>query len=301
MNKSIFTLFLAVLTCPAVAGMGGVVVKGVARSWDEIARVALKASGKTASDDAVKAASKTIERAASAHGDDVAKASMRGGVEVAEQSLKKGEVFVSLIKSAERYSDDVVRAIALNSDDAVKYAARYGDDVVKEMAAKIPADQIPQVFGAMEKNPQVAKQFLDCVARGGKDFVDKIFAVNARQIMAGGLSAALITAAYRATAPMSAEGAVIEEQNKNAMDIVKKASPEEQSKFVKEVVGQNGEVRKSWTAIVFWSSIILSSFAGLALIIFVMRKTKVGRRKRRENDANSGAVDSREGEWTVSR
>ena len=304
MNRYVLELTaFAMASYYAIAGVGGVVVKGSVKTWDEIAKVALKVSGKSMTDDAVKAASKTIENAASSYGDDVAKAAMQGGIEVAEQSVKHGSAFVSIIKKAGKYSDDAVKAIAQNSDDAVKYVEKYGDDVVKlsakapgafargfalieksgavntkravkVIATEIPAEQVPQVLGVIEKNPQVAGPFLDAVAKGGKHFVDKLFALNAKQIMTGGLSLAAIDAAHRATASFAAEGKAIEKQSETAMAIINKGSSEEQKQFAEKIVNQNGEVRKCWGQVVLWPSIIVSCFGGLALMAFVLRKTR---------------------------
>jgi len=81
-------------------------------TWGEIAKVVLKDSGKAATDDAVKASAKTIEKAASRCGDDIAEVAMRGGVEVAEQSIKHGDSFVRYVRETGAYSADAVKAIA---------------------------------------------------------------------------------------------------------------------------------------------------------------------------------------------
>ena len=240
MKKRLVCSVTMAITALSYAGAAGLVIKGVSHSWDEIARMALKASGRELADDAVKSAAKTIEQAAEKYGDDVAKASVRGGVEVAEQTMKRGGRFFAVLQKAARHSDESLRALALNADDIVKYSAKYGDDVVVKLNAKVPgqvsrmvaaaeksgisgvegavravsnlpAEDIPRVLGAVEKNPSVAREFLEHVEKGGKYFVDKVFAVNAKQIMAGGLTAAMIVSAFRATAPFVATGEKIKE------------------------------------------------------------------------------------------
>ena len=240
MKKCLVCSAAMAIAALSYAGAAGLVIKGVSHSWDEIARMALKASGRELADDAVKSAAKTIEQAAEKYGDDVAKASVRGGVEVAEQTMKRGGRFFAVLQKAARHSDESLRALALNADDIVKYSAKYGDDVVVKLNAKVPgqvsrmvaaaeksgvggvegvvravsnlpAEDIPRVLGAVEKNPSVAREFLEHVEKGGKYFVDKVFAVNAKQIMAGGLSVAMIVSASRATAPLAATGEKIKE------------------------------------------------------------------------------------------
>lgn len=236
MKRFVVCVMCGLMAFCICAGPVGLVVKGVTKTWDEVAKIALKASGKSASDDAVKAAAKTIEKASAKYGDDVAEVAMRGGVEAAEQSLKRGGKFVALLKQAGCYSDDAVKAVVLNADDAVKYTAKYGDDVLRLASkasgvyakgiglversgasakkvipalADLPAEQIPQVLGAVEKNPSVAKDFLAGVCKGGRYFVDKVFAMNGKQILAGTLGVAAIEAAVRTTAPLAATGELI--------------------------------------------------------------------------------------------
>lgn len=289
----------------ALAGAGGLVVKGVFKTWDEIAKVALKVSGKAVTDDAVKASARTIEEAASRYGDDVAKATMRGGVEVAEQSMKHGGRFVRCLNTAATYSDDAVKAIARNGGDVVKYAGKYGDDAVvlaskapgtfthgitliersgienvgqtlKAVVTKIPDEQIPQVFGVIQRNPTVAKQFLDGVSKGGKYFVDKIFAVNGKQILAGTLGTAAIVAAVRQTAPAAAEGAAVEQQTEVVTGLMKGNDrlTKDQKGFVKRWL-ESTTVNRIMNAIGRLSMALIGTVvAGVALLIFVIRKTR---------------------------
>lgn len=291
----------------ALAGAGGLIVKGVFKTWDEIAKVALKVSGKAVTDDAVKASARTIEEAASRYGDDVAKAAMRGGVEVAEQSVKHGGRFVRCLNTAATYSDDAVKAIARNGGDVVKYVGKYGDDAVvlasktpgtfthgialieksgvenvgqtlKAVATQIPDEQIPQIFGAIQKNPVVAKDFLEGVSKGGKYFVDKIFALNGKQIMTGTLGTAAIVVAVRQTAPAAAEGAAVEQHTKVATDLISRGDnghlTENQKDFVRRWLDSTA-VNRIMNAIGRLSMTLIGvAVAGVALLVFVIRKTR---------------------------
>lgn len=262
------------------AGAAGLVIKGVSHSWDEIAKMALKVSGRELADDAVKTAAKTIEQAAEKYGDDVAKASVRGGVEVAEQTMKRGGRFFGVLQKAAQYSDESLRTLALNADDIVKYSAKYGDDVIVKLNAKVPgqvsrmvaateksgiggveravravsdlpSEDIPRVLGAIEKNPSVACEFIEHVEKGGKYFVDKVFEVNAKQIMAGGLSVSMIGAAFRATAPLAATAVQIE-----------KGPPIDGGGIVDGMK---------------CGMIILALCVGVGLIVYVVRKTRLAK------------------------
>ena len=258
MKRSLICSVAIVIASLSYAGGAGLIIKGAFRSWDEIAKMALKVSGRELTDDAVRSAAKTIEHAAGEYGDDVAKASVRGGVEVAEQTMKRGGRFFGILQRTVQHSDESVRALALNADDMVKYSAKYGDDVVVKLNAKVPgqvsrmvsaaeksgiggvegtvrsvsnlpADDISRVLGAVEKNPSVARNFLEHVEKGGKYFVDKIFALNAKQIMAGGLTTAMIVGASGVVDPFKKTGEAIERQSKRADDFFRnKATPDQQ-------------------------------------------------------------------------
>lgn len=305
MNKMLMFVVVVAFSHSALAGVGGLMIKGAFRTWDEIAKVALKASGKAVAPDAVKASAKTLEKAASRCGDDIAEVAMRGGMEVAEQSIKHGGAFVRYVKAAGAYSDDAVKAIARNADDVVRYTAKYGDDVVvlgckapgvfthgialveksgvknvgqtlKVIATQIPEEQIPQVFGAIQKNPTVAKQFLEGVAKGGKYFVDKIFYLNGRQILAGTLGTAAIAAAVRLTAPAAAEGHAVDKQTEIAAGLLDKKEPltPDQRNLVENWSDTTSANRRAGTIGWLSMTLVVAVFAGIALFVFVWRKSR---------------------------
>lgn len=200
MKKILAAVVSVALAGNLFAGAAGLMVKGAVKTWDEVAKIALKASGRTASDDAVKAAVKTLEMTSAEYGDEIARASMRGGVEVAEQVAKHGGRFANLVRTTARFSDNALRTMALSGDEAVRICARYGDDVVKAVV-KLPVEDGTRLLGAIERNPQVAKELMEGVEKGGKTFLDRLFAVRGRQILAGTLGTAAIVGAVRVTAP----------------------------------------------------------------------------------------------------
>ena len=224
---------VAAMSIITFAGPTGLVVKGVLKTWDEIAKIALKVSGKSASDDAVKAAAKTLSTASGKYGDDVAEAAMHGGIEVAEQTVKHGGGFAKIIGDALKMSPTGLREIALHSDDVIKFVGKYGDDVLRISKAPgmiergvplleeclgsnagrsikaiggLSAEDIPRTIGAIEKNKSVARLFAAHVERFGTHFVDQVFKMNRGQIMAGTLGAAAIVAAVNVTTPYDPEG-----------------------------------------------------------------------------------------------
>lgn len=308
--KTLFVLFLlcsmawtafAIPVTPIVKGTAKVVPK----VWDDVAKLALKVSGREVTDDAIKVTAKTLQTTAAKYGDDVAKAAARGGVEVAEQSLKRGASFVSLIRRAGTVSDDALRAVAKNSDDVVKYAAKYGDDVTIKLAEKapgvftrgitlvekagtkntgktlavlaekIPGEELPRVYSAIERNPKVAKEFLDGVTRGGEKFVDKIFKLNGKQILTGTLGAAAIAGVVRMTAPDAAEARAIDAQTKNATTLLKSDKPlaEHQAQYLEEWSNTTSKTRTAGASSKFSISMILAVFAGVAMLVYVVRHT----------------------------
>lgn len=291
MTKCLVCSVGIVISTLSYAGAAGLVIKGVSHSWDEIARMALKASGRELTDGAVKSAAKTIEQAAEKYGDDVAKASVRGGVEVAEQTMKRGGRFLEVLQKAAQHSDESLRTLALNADDIMKFSAKYGDDVVVKLNAKVPgqvsrmvaaaeksgvggvegavravsnlpAEDVPRVLGAIEKNPSVAREFLENVEKGGEYFVDKVFAANAKQIMAGGLTVAMIVSAFRATAPLAATG-----------EKIKEGPPIDGGGIVDGMK---------------YCIIILALCVGAGLIVYVVRKTSLAKERIEERHENLG-------------
>lgn len=294
-------------------GGTGLIIKGVSHSWDDVAKMALKVSGRNASDDAVKAAARTIKNVAGKYGDDIAEASTRGGIEVAEQAAKRGGGrFLHLVKVAGNYSDDSLRFLALHADDVIKYSAKYGDDIVRLNAkvpgmvpravsvleergvtgvqsamramADLPTEDIPRVVGTLEKNPSVAREFVEHLVKGGKYFVDKLFSVNAKQIMAGGLTASMIVmasgassatqdAAQRMTAPYEATANAISQQMDTATAIVSGLDDEAKKAYVDNVQKQTGDAQEHLGNLVGYPIIILACFIGVAFLLFVVRKT----------------------------
>lgn len=232
--KTFLLLGVSLLSTLCEAGIGGLVVNGVTKTWDDVAKIALRASGKEATKASVQSSSRLIEQVAVKYGDDAAKLAMDGGVEVAERLAERGDC-LNILNKASKVSPRALRAVAVNTDEMLKMTARYGNDILvfggkvspelvsrgvqavektgaasgKTMIgklARLPESEIPRVIGAVEKNPKVAETLLDYAEKGGKAFLDRLFKLNAKQIIAGGLSVAAIIGAYNATYPIKAVG-----------------------------------------------------------------------------------------------
>ncbi len=273
MKKILSVVVSVALAGDLFAGAVGLVVEGALKTWDEVAKIALKASGRTASDDAVKVAAETLKATSSKYGDDVARASMRGGMEVAEQVAKQGGGFANLVRMTARFSDDALRTMALSGDKAVSICAKHGDGVVKAVA-KLPVEDGTRLMGAIDRNPQVAKELVEGVEKGGKTFLDRLFAVNGRQILAGTLGAAAIAGTVRVTAPFAAEGDAVREQTETSVRLVKSGKPltEPQKKLVDNWTTATANGRKTWAECRYAACMTLAVFAGLSLLLYAFRK-----------------------------
>lgn len=296
MRKYPFLVAMVLLAFCSEAGAGGVVIEGVLRTWDEIATIALRASGRATSKESISATSKVVKTATEKYGDDVAKAAMKGGVEIAEQTAKKGRPFFSVIKRAGNDSPKALRALAQNADEALTLTAKYGDVVLKlnskspgvfsrgvavveksgvkgptsaiRAIADLPAEDIPRVIGALEKNPQVSQEILAGVEHGGKAFVDRLFALNGKQILAGTLGSAAVVGTIHAAAPVAAEGGAVVEQTQIARDGTKRSSERAQKEFVQAGSGTTDKNRISVTRAFGAGVIMLVCVAGMSLLLF---------------------------------
>ena len=210
-----FALFIiAVLCCnSAFAGVISVAVKTI----PDAVTVAARKSGKALSPAMRNAAELAVEKAVANYGDDVLKTVAHGGLETLDAGTKYGDDFWRLCHNA---TPDAVRSLALHADDLMPIAKRvgpdfmtlegkvpglgskivqtFGDDAVKGLS-KAPADDIAKLIGYAEKadNPQTVSLLYQTYRKDNGKFLRHL---NWKTIMAGGLSAAAITAAYNTSA-----------------------------------------------------------------------------------------------------
>ncbi len=222
MRKWAFFLFCVVLPLLSVtAGVGAGIVKATAKTWDEMAKVVLKAGRKQTTSSAGRAGVKAFGRAV---GTKTASATVKAGAktmgkEVGEKATSAAVKSMSkaLGTAAKEYGDDVVLRLATKAPQLAVRTAGFTERTILRECGKagmrtisnLPAEEITRVVGAIERNPSVAKVFVEHIEKGGQHFVDKIFALQGSQIMAGGLSAAAIVGVYGLTAPSRADGEAI--------------------------------------------------------------------------------------------
>ncbi|MBR2439544.1 MAG: hypothetical protein IKB25_05070 [Lentisphaeria bacterium] len=206
MKKFVLSLFLLSFTLGLVAAPS-VLIR-------ETIEVAAKVSGKSLSRSAGRTAQKALQKAMTAYGDDVARIVKSGGLESLQAGAKYGDDFWRICKSA---SPDTVRRFALHVDDWMPHIKRIGDDFIRleekapglgikavqtfgddavKIFNKAPADDLSRMIGYANKadSPAARKYLFETYKKGGTKFLDSI---NAKKILAGGLSIAAITAAYK--------------------------------------------------------------------------------------------------------
>lgn len=204
-NKILLAVLGGVLVaCTVHAAGGGLVAKGLSHAWDDAARVAAKAGGRSL---------------------------VRGAGRL---TLKAG---TGLVRLGTATPELIARGTALAERSGCANAGR----AVKALA-DLPAEDVPRVVGALERNPGVAKEFLDALARGGKGFVDRIFKVNHRQILAGTLGAAAIFAVARGAdvaeqLPVVADGKNLRDEHAVAMKVLADSDEAVWRDFANNVVG----------------------------------------------------------------
>lgn len=207
--KSFCILCIGILFClfslHAEAGAGKAVLKTV----EETLELAAKKSGKVLSKTAESKLGRKLVEAAAKYGDDVMPIVSEGGLEVLEQGAKHGDDFWRLCKQVPAGS----RALALHADDlmplarrigpevlqieahspgmAVQIAEKFGDDAVK-LLAKQPQDTTRLLgYAAKADSPETAQLLYKTYASSPNPtgFLERL---SWKQIMAGGLSTAII-------------------------------------------------------------------------------------------------------------
>jgi hypothetical protein len=189
-------------------------VKVGAKYLDDVLEIASKVSGKTLTPAGRKLALTQLRNVVARHGDEAILAARKGGLE--------------LIAVAEKYGDDVwkfagrvpagARALAMRPRELLPLTRRigtevlelearspgmtrhvvknFGDEGVRYFAKHVPAHDATRLMGYAGKadRPATRGMLLDYYKKGGTHFLEKL---NWKHIMAGGLSAAAITAAYQ--------------------------------------------------------------------------------------------------------
>lgn len=213
--KSVCTLCLGILVAlfalHVEAGAGKAVVKAV----EETIEAAAKRSGRILGRTTESKLGRELIEATVKYGDDIMPIVREGGLEVLEQGAKHGDDFWRLCKEVPAGS----RALALHADELMPLARRIGPDVLRlesrvpgmtariagefgddavKMLAKQPPQDVTRLLGYAAKadSPETSRLLYQTYAKSVNPsaFLNSL---NWKNIMAGGLSAAAIVAAYK--------------------------------------------------------------------------------------------------------
>lgn len=206
MKKIIYALFLLSFSY-SLFGVSSVVIR-------EAVEAAAKVSGKRLSRSAGRSAQIALEKVMVQYGDDAVRIVKNGGLETLQAGSKYGDDFWRICKQV---SPDTIRRFSLHADDWMPHIKRIGDDFIKleekapglgikavqtfgDDAVRIfnqaPADDLSRMIGYARKadSPASKKYLFETYKKGGTKFLNSL---DARKILAGGLSIAAITAAYK--------------------------------------------------------------------------------------------------------
>jgi len=167
-----------------------------------------------------------------------ANAVSHGGLELLEATARHGDDVLRLAKGAGPMGQ---RALALEADRLLPLARRYGpvvldlearapglggrafqafgDDIGSALARNAPTQDLPRLVLAAERADSPATRALlwQGYQRGGSEFLQRI---DWKVVMAVGVSAAVIDAAHRTTAPHAAAAQAIRENPEIAKEAV---------------------------------------------------------------------------------
>ena len=205
-----FLALVILLTLPNT-GLANVASKVLSETVEQ----ACKISGQKAIPQAAKvAAEKALEETVAKYGDDVLRTVRIGGLEALEQGTKHGDDFWrlcaqvpegarslalyadELMPLAKRIGPDVLRLEAKLPGITTRVVSNFGDDAVRVLN-QAPKDDIVRMVGYAQKadTPETQKLLFQCY-KDSKNRSKFLSHLDWKKIMAGGLSAAVITAAY---------------------------------------------------------------------------------------------------------
>ncbi|MBP5639634.1 MAG: hypothetical protein J6X55_09155 [Victivallales bacterium] len=179
----------------------------------ETLEAAAKKSGKTLTPAVREASEHALKRACKQYGDDVMKAVAHGGLEALEQGEKHGKLFWELCA----HVPQAARNLAIHADDIMPIAKRigpeflqleailpglgkqavgcFGDDAV-HFLIKLPKEDAAKLigYGLKADSSATSKLLLECSQKTGGKILQHL---EGKRIVALGLSAAMVTAAYK--------------------------------------------------------------------------------------------------------
>ena len=189
-------------------------VKVGAKYLDNALEIASKVSWKTLTPAGRKLALTQLRNTVVKHGDEAILAARKGGFELLAVAEKHGDdvwKFASRVPSGaralamrprellpltRRIGTEVLELEAKSPGITRHVVKNFGDDGVRYFAKHVPTRDAARLVGYVEKadSPATRRMLLDHYKKGGTLFLEKL---KWKQIMAGGLSAGAITAAYQ--------------------------------------------------------------------------------------------------------
>ncbi|MBV5348343.1 hypothetical protein JZU61_01535, partial [bacterium] len=183
------------------------------------------------------------------HGDEVILAARKGAMEVGKEGLSKGDellhyaqkspqVALALRKNPEVYTrllqehgDDILRIEEKAAGMAPNIARIFSHEEVHWVASKVPAHDLPRLtaFAGKANDAATRKMLLRSYGETAGKILDKL---DAKKIMALGLTASMITFSYQSSDGLQQTLAA----TGNAIQHVSKENPELLNKTVREVM-----------------------------------------------------------------
>lgn len=203
-----------VLIVAAVTGLAcGVVPRGISAVARETVEAAAKVSGRSVAPAAREAAAAELSRGVAVCGDRALLAARNGGLELTEAAARHGpEVWRLssqvpegaralalrpdvLLPLARRIGPDVLVVEARTPTLAPAVVEAFGDDAVHVFAHTVPPQDAPRLlgFGRCSADPGTRRLLLDSYRRD-PDILNRL---DWKVVAATGLSAAMVTGAYR--------------------------------------------------------------------------------------------------------
>ena len=230
------SLGLAVAYVLLAAG-GARAIPGVDTLVREAVEMAFKKSGREVVERATReAAEEAVEKGVAKYGPRAAQAVADGGMELLEASAKYGD---DVMRVAVEASPAARRALALQparmvplvrelGEEALELEAKspglarrmftsFGDDGARQIARRVPAEDMPRLLSYAEKadTPETRRLLLEAYKKEGPYIFQRI---PASLVLATGLSASMIYATHRATAPLDATADAIRDNPDIARD-----------------------------------------------------------------------------------
>ncbi|MBE6372743.1 MAG: hypothetical protein E7055_11815 [Lentisphaerae bacterium] len=213
MGKLIPLLGLMIALSTALP-LSAVPVSMTRKAVTKTVQIAAKRSGRVLTPAARIAMEKAAAKAFAQYGDDVLRALEKGGLEALKQGERHGRDFWKLCSHA---TPQAARSMALHADTLMPIARRVGKDFVTlegkvpglgaecvkffgdksaKTLAHAPAGEITQLVGYARRadSPQTAKLLHEAYQKSGGQVLKHL---NWKHIMAGGLSAGAVVAAYK--------------------------------------------------------------------------------------------------------